>query len=347
MLFQAEREFATGSPEVALRLAEGLRVSSAYRGRALRLQGRALLALDRARDALRPLEDAANDFRSRGSVDLAIRALYDTAVAHARLDETEETLMTALECERALRAGEIVDRTLELQVRALLAATYVRRGDFEAADLQAERALTLAQDVTNREAQAALYAGLAKSEQERGNFDRAATYWKRSLIELEHLGHEHAVAESCNNLALVYLALGMRAQAEQMLARAEAIASALDHHRLRPWLVLTRAKAAYSDRRFAFAQQLAERVVADAAAAPRARAEAYLVVARCLTESGAAGDTVRWAFERAIHAAERQPPGTRARILRLCADALEATGDATGALHRMREALELIRPGSE
>jgi transcriptional regulator with XRE-family HTH domain len=345
MLLQAEREFAAGSPESALRLAEGLRVSGTYRGRALRLRGRALLALDSARLALEVLEEAATDFRGRGNLDLAARTLYDIAIAHARLDETEEALLTALECERALRAGEVVDRTLELQVRALLASTYVRRGDFEAADNQTERALVLAQDVTNREAQAALYAGLAKSEQDRGNLERAAGYWSRSLTELEHLGREHAIAESCNSLALVYLARGLRPQADRMLARAETMATALGHPRLQAWLVITRSKAALSDKRYAQAQQLAESVTGNSNAAPRARAEAFVIVARAVKARGAKPELVRWAFERAIEAARDQPPGTRARILRQCADALESSGDAVGALRRMREAFDLIRPG--
>jgi transcriptional regulator with XRE-family HTH domain len=345
MLLEAEREFARGSPVDALRLAEGLHLSAAYRGRALRLQGRALLALDRAREAHAPLGEALNEFRGRGQVDLAARTLYDIALAHARLDETEEALLSALQCEGALRAGEVVDRTLELQVRALLASAYVRRGDFAAADLQAERALALAQDVISHEAQAAVFASLAKSEQDRGNLERAAEYWLRSLNELEHLGREQAVAESWNSLALVYLARGDQNKARQALARAETMARALGHGRLLPWLQVTRAKAEFCARRFASARELAEAVASHEEAPPRARAEAYLVLARTFRETGATPTTVRAAYERAIAVADGQPPGVRARILRQFADALEALGDPSAGLQLMREAFEMIRPG--
>jgi tetratricopeptide (TPR) repeat protein len=344
ILAQAERELASGSPEFALRMLREMRPGDADRGRALRLQGRALFALDKPRDALKFLNEALAEFRGRGQADIAARTLYDIALAHARLDESEEGLLTALECGRALRAGDVVDRTLQLQVRTFLASTYVRRGDFAAADLQIERALELAKDIGNREAQAALYASLAKSEQDRGNLDRAVDYWQQSMSELENLGREHAVAETWNNLALVYVARGQTRKAREAAARAGDLGEALGHRRLQPWLEITRAKIALQEQKYPQAEHIALAVSRNEASPLLARAEALIVVARALVGLRAPITRISRAFDEALEAASQQPGGTRARVLRMYADALEAAGETKKALQRMQEAMNLIRP---
>lgn len=344
LLLQAERELAIGSPQTALRQIREITGSPALRGRALRLRGRALLALDRAHEALEPLRQARADFRARGQLDVAARASFDIAMAHARLDETEEALLAALECERALGAAEVIDGTLDLKLRAFLASAYVRRGDLAGADAHIERALTLAEDISDREAQAALYASLARTEQERGNLVAAIGYWERSLQELEELGREHAVAETWHSLAVAYVERQMPNKASAALSRAEELARSLDHRRLLPWLQVTRARLALAAGRLPEAERLAMPVARDGAAPPRARAEALLLHAEALRRSGAPAARLRRAFEDAVAASTDQPASVRARVLRAFADALEAAGDAPGSLERMRAALDLVWP---
>ena len=344
-LLEAEHELATGSPEAALRLSKQLRSSAAYRPRVLRLQGRALLALDRAQEAITTLREAQRELRARGQLDLGARTAFDMAVAHARLDEPEEALLNALECERALASGEIIDQSLELRLRAFLAALQVRRGDAHAADLQIDRALKLATDISNRDAQATLYASLARTEQDRGNVEAAIAYWQRSLAELDWLGREHGVAESWLNLALAYLERGDRSDAQVALNRADEMARTLGHTQLRPWVLIGRARLAMMEGHPEAADALVSEVVKASDVSPRARAEALLVWANALTRRGASNIEIRRAYETALAAADREPAGTRARILRDYADALEAAGDMRGSLQRLREALDLYRPG--
>lgn len=343
-LLEAEQELAAGSPEVALRSLRALRATGRLRGRALRAQGRALLALDRTQEALTVLRGARIELRANGGAELAVRVLYDEALAHARLDQSEEAMLSALECERALRAGEIVDRTLELQVRTLLASAYVRRGDFAAADHEIALASELAQEVTSREARAALHASIAKTEQDRGHFDKAVEHWQRSMVELEALGREQAVAETWNNLALAQLGRGQLIQARQSLAHADELATKLQHTRFQPWIRVTRSKLALQERRFAEAEQLANEVVGRRGAPGRARSEALLVIARALRAQRAPIGRVRKAFEAAFGAIADAPPGARARVLREYGDALDAAGDAAGAINQLRAALDLLRP---
>jgi len=342
-LLQAETELARGSAERALKLALEQRTAPS-RARLLRLRGRALLKLDRPREALEPLNGALAEFRLEHRSDLAGRTLYDIAIAHARLDESEEAIMSALECERALKAGELIDATVELQVRTLLAAAYVRRGDFGAADLQVERALRLAEDVTSREARAGLYATLAKTEQERGDFDKATRLWRRSLDELDSLGWEQPVAETWNNLALVFRERNMPREARDALSRATQLAISTSHHRLRPWLELTRAQLVLDENKHAESEVIATAVIQDRSAPARARAEAQLILAEALADRKVPGQRIRKCFEDALVLAANQPGGVRARILRRYADALEAQGDLRGSVVRLREALELVRP---
>ncbi len=343
-LLEAEQELAAGSPQVAQRLVKDLRPEGPLRARVLRLRGRASLALDRAREAIKPFTEAIAEFRRNAQHDLAARTQYDLAIAHARLDQTEEAILYALECERAIAAGVLVDRTLELQIRTLLASVYVRRGDFEAADLQAERALELAQDVTSREARAQLYAGLARAEQERGKPEEALALWQRSLAELEALGREHAVAETWNNLALVHLERGAPRRTREALSHATELAERLGHEKLLPWLSLTRARLALLEGRVADATSAASEALKDPRATPRCSAEAQFVLALSLEAAHASPERIRAAFDKALAEAEGQPPGARVRILRHYAHALEATGDLKGSLKRLHEALDLVRP---
>ncbi len=343
-LLQAEAELAAGSPEVALKLTLERKATGPDRARLLRLRGRALLKLDRAREALAPLNEAMTHFRAAGQLDLVGRVLYEIALAHARLDESEEAILSALECERAIKAGEVIDATLELQVRTLLASAYVRRGDFASADLQIGRALKLAEDVTSREARAALYSSLAKSEQERGDFEKATRLWRRSLDELESLGWEQPVAEAWNSLALVYRDRAMPREARAALSRAAAIAEETAHHRLVPWIALTRAKLLVDEHKDAEAEEVAAGILRDHALSNRARAEAQLVIAQVLYSRRAPLSRVRKAFEDALTLAAEQPSGFRTRILRKYADALEARGELKESVQRLRQALDLVRP---
>jgi tetratricopeptide (TPR) repeat protein len=343
---RAEAELARGDPALALKLSRELTATGPHRAHALRLQGRALLALDRSREAIPILNDALLQLRATGAADTATRTLYDLAFAHARLDETEEAILTALECERALKAGELIDRTLELELRTLLASLHVRRGDFAAGDLQIERALQLAEDVSSREARAGLYASLAKSEQERGDPTRATELWERSLRELESLGLERAVAETWNNLALAQRERGAAREARRSLAKASELAEQTQHARLQTSIAVTRAKLALDANQLTEAEQIAVTVAKDPGAPPRIRAEAQLVMAAALTALGAPLKRVKASFEEALKLAEQQPPGVRFRILRQYADALEAAGELAESNRLMREALELIRPGT-
>jgi len=145
------------------------------------------------------------------------------AVALALRPGTALTL--ALECESAMRVGGLVDRTLELQLRSFLAATFARAGDLGSADGQARQALTLASDFVDHEALATLYSTLSVTRQRQGQLDEAMKYAKRSLAVFEELGRARAIGQMWHNLASIHLARGQLAECEAALAEAERIAT--------------------------------------------------------------------------------------------------------------------------
>jgi tetratricopeptide (TPR) repeat protein len=341
-LLQAERELADGSAQLALKLAREARPGGRLLGRSLRLQGRALLALDRAAEGVRLLERALESFRAERQRDSYLRTLYDLAFAHARLDRPEQALVLALECASALRSGELVDRTFELQIESFLAATYARLGDFGEADAHVERAEHLAQDVVNRDALAALHARLATMEQERGNLDLAIEHWQRSLRELEHLGRERAVADTWHNLATAHLRKGELAKATRALDKAERLGAESHHERLGAWLKLTRAKVALRGGQLGRADRLASDALTDTTGTALARSEALLVRAEVLDRKRAPLDQVRRAFDAALSALRTEPAGVRVRALRLYADALVRRGEIRAGFEKAREGLDLI-----
>lgn len=343
---RAERELAAENPKAALELVQAAKAPGPgrFRPRLLRVQGRAWLQLDEAAKALGFLEQGLREFRAQGEREMAARTLFDLAFAHARLDEPEEALLLALECERAIRSGDVVDRTLELQVRSFLAATYARRGDFPSANLQIERALTLAQDVVDPDALAMLYARLASTRQEAGDLAAALNLWQRSREELERLGRDRSVADTWHNIATTYIRMGQLRNARQALTRAETMASELGHIRLRAWISAARARIALREGRLAEATRHAREALRNDHAIRLCRAEARLVLAETLDAQRAPTERVSAAFEEALEEIKNEPPALRLRALRLFADALERRGDIRGALQRSRQAIDLVRP---
>jgi tetratricopeptide (TPR) repeat protein len=344
-LLEAERELAQGSAERAFQLAAKIPRNDRLRGRVLRLHGRALLALDRAAEAIAALEQALDAFRAEQDRESYVRTQYDIAYAHARLDRPQQALALLLQCEQAFRSGDIVDRTFEFEVEAFLASAYARIGDAQASEPHIDRAQALAQDIVDHDALAAMYGRLAGIEQQRGQFERALQLWRACLRELDLAGRERLVADVWHNLAATHLRLGQHAKARTALSRAEQLQSETGHARLRAWIKLTRAKLAMEERTFGDAERLAREAATDASATGLARGEALLVVAQVLARRKVPVAKVSQAFGAALAAMKDEPVGSRMRALKLYSDALAGSGDLAGALARAREALELARPG--
>lgn len=326
-LVLAERELAAGRARSALETADRALPQARGRDRAqlLRIRGRALIDIGSSKQAVASLTDAVRQATLEHDQELRTRALYDLANAHAHQDEPGEALGLLIECERAVRVGEIVDRQFELRVQALLAGVYWRLGDVRSADVVADRATRLAEDVVDPVALDTLYATLFSTRREQGDLEGALLWARKSLALHEREGRESDAIFTWLNLASIYTDRAQYARASEAIHRAEGLATA---RRIgtRGAVDLARARLALARGDYSDALEQAERVRADPDARSLTRALAALVEAEALAGTRAPLPKVRAAFERAIASHKNEPPKRQARVHEAYAVALEQRG---------------------
>ena len=339
----AERQLAVGEPAEALGTVEGAIKSArgTERGQLRRLEARALLALGRPREAVAPLTEALRACNVDVDKELRVRILYDLAYVHASLDEPGEAMGLLLDCARALASGDIVDRTLELQTSSLLAGLFAHIGDHASADLQAERATKLAEDVVDIRALDTLYASLAVMRREQGDLEGALVYARKALKLHERDGREAEAVHAWNNLAVIFIERGQHGRAEEALEKAEKLKAA----RGQPagYLRVTRARLELARGHSAEALALATTATQDDSMIAGGRAEAALIVAHAFAQRRTPLRRVREAFERALDLYRSQPPMRRAQAHEAYAEVLAARGAHPEAYRHAQTALRLRR----
>lgn len=343
---RAEQEIAAGRPKLALDAVEASlpRAEGVLRARYLRLRGRALLELDRARESIAPLDESVRAFRTLQQSDQSTRSMFDLAKAHALLDAPGEALHVALEVERRIAAGELVDRTLELEVLDFVGRMFVRTGDHNSAALRADRALKLAEETSEPEALGRFYSGLSLARQEQGDFEGALTYARKSLALFEQLQHAWRVAETWANVGWLHLKRGQFGRADDALDRAERLADKSRHPSLKPTIGGIRAELELTRGRPARAEDLAAEAAAAPGAPDHARANALLVRAQAIAAGRAPLARMREAYGQAIEAADGQPRRWRAQLHESYARALKKRGQAVDAVAEYERALKLLAP---
>lgn len=344
-LTRAEGELGAGRAEAALELVEravprGVEQS----GRILRLRGRALAKMGRRREGLKLLDEALRSFRAKQDTEGAARTLFDLATVHAQLEENAEALNLALQCEHAINSGQIVDRTLELRVMEFVAAVSVSLGDFNAADLRTERAMALAQDVSDARTVASLYENLTVTRQRQGDLEGALLYARKALEARERLQDQHAIGSAWNSIGWVYVKRRQLGRAKEALDRASEIAAATDDGRLMGYVLQSQAELELARSNPEAAVRLADESIAHPEASPRCKAISRLVRAEALAQSKASDVIVSAAFRAALQALE--PHGRRllARAYQAHFEAMSGRGRLKDASTSARRALELLQP---
>jgi len=347
-LTRAETELRAGRADAALELLRSARprLSGLIAARADRLAGLALLAKRSTRDAIERLETARGAFLAVGDRQMSLRTTFDLARAFGRADAHGRSLALALEVERGLATGDLVDRSLELQVNAYLASKFVTIGDAVSADLYAERARALAEDVSDPEALAHLYMTLAITRQEQGNLDAALEYARKSLRAYDDLSDRAQVGSAWNTMAWVYVQRRQYAKAEESLGKAERNATDRNDQRLLGYIVQTRSELELARGNAAEAAQLAKASAAIPDIAPRCRALSLLVLAQAIAATEAALGTVEHAFETALTALGPEGAALLARAHRAYFEALRARGEFEKAAPQAERALALQRPAA-
>lgn len=346
LLLEAEARLRAGEAAKAADQVKTLRpqLSGRLGARADRVRGLALLATGKARDAIADLESARRAFDSSGDREFAVRTTFDLAQAYGRADAHGQSLALALESERALEAGALVDRTLQLQVLAYLASKFVTIGDAQSAELYGERARALAEDVSDPRSVAHLYLSLAVTRREQGDLEAALRYARESLSAYERLGDQRQIGSSWNTLGWVYLARGQHGRAADALRHAEQLAEANGDRRLLGYVLQTRAELELARGKGPEAVRLADASIASMEASARCRALSLLVRAQALAATKTPVALVRSAFEEAFRALEPEGRGLLARAHQAYFEVLRDRGDFKLASEHADRALELLRP---
>jgi tetratricopeptide (TPR) repeat protein len=345
-LLRAEQMLSAGRAAEAIEVLDRITADATgtLKARALRARGRALVETGRPRDGLVYLEEASRAFAVMGERELQIRTTYDRALAYAHLNEPGTTLTLALECDAAMRAGGVIDRTLDLQLRSLLATAFARIGDFDSADLQARQALQLAEDVVDREALATLYSTISLTRQRENRLDDAVAYARKSLALYEELRRERSIGQTWHNLASMYVERGEFDHAAKALERADRIASTGKIAALQARVLTTRAELAVAQRRWADADRYGREGAEHAAASPYTRARGLLAQARALAAGRSPLPKIRALLDEANKALKEEPPRVRAEIHEAYAGILGARGQWQDAFTQAQTALRLLRP---
>lgn len=346
MLLRAEQELRAGHHKVAGEIGTKWtnKASGILRARFQRLQARALVESARSSEALKLLDEALRAFRSLGAKEFVARTLYDLARAHARLGSPGEAVRLALQAEQAIERGDVIDRTLELEIHQFLAASYHALGDSSSAQIRAERARSLAEDVADPAALAKLYESLALSRYEEGDKEAALAYARKSIDLYETLGHREKVAETWNTLGWLFIKREQYGKAAEALDTAEAIADEVGLPRVKGYVTLNRGSLALARGSADDARELAEAAAASDGAAGRLRSRALLLRARAIAAGDAALAQVKRAFDEAIAAHEHEPARERARAHQAYADVLAERKQPQDAFTEARKALELVGP---
>ena len=341
MLLRAEQELRGRQPDVAVDIARkwAPKASGILRARFQRLQARAMIETTRSPEAVKLLDQAVQSFRSMGAKEFVARTLYDLARAHARLDAPGEAVAYALQAEQAIERGDVIDRTLELEIHQFLAGAYHHLGDAASAQIRAERARAMAEDAADPAAVAELYGQLALTRYGEGDKEAALAYLRKSIEAHNALGQHEKVAETWNTLGWLFIKREQYGKAAEALDRAEHLAN---EHRVKPllaWIAANRGALALARGKADEARALAERAIALDGA--RIKARALLLRARAIAASGATLAEVRRAFDEAIAAHGIEGAREQARAHQAYADVLADRKQLADAYAEARKASDL------
>ena len=345
-LLRAEQQLSAGRAVEAIDLLERLanKAAGALRARALRARGRALVEVGRPREGLVLLEEAGRAFEALGHREFVIRTTYDRALAYAHLNQSGNVLALALEFEVAMNAGGLVDRTLELQVRSLLATTFARSGDLESADLQAQRALRLAEDVVDPDALGSLYSTLSFARQRQNDLNGAMAYARKGLAVYEELGRDRAVGQMWHNVATIHIDRRQYDKAGEAIERSERIAKQAKLPTLEARLLTTRGELAAARGRWEEADKYARAGSEHPGASAYTRSRGLLLQARALAARRGALSRIRPILNQAVSSLRDEPARIRAEVHEAFASILADRGEWREAYEQARTSLELVRP---
>ena len=271
-----------------------------------------------------------------------VRVSAVLASAYARTYAYEEALRLLREIVAACENGVVNDPAFHFRRLVELAVVLTNSRQPKQALSAYERAIGLAEKFGDRPALGNLYAGMARTYQDEGDFEAAIMYNQKSLQISEELELFDQVACTLDNAALLYAEYGNRERARECLTRAAALAIETQHEGTLASIKASEVEvAAKTDPKAALelaheALKFARKVDQPAA---QVRLHVLLGELRMSTNAAAA----RRSFQEARQLSEERAPHLLRVIFDRWSHAAESTGDSEEALRLARRALETAR----
>ena len=343
-LVEARRLLEVGKASEALTMLEQLEdgLTAADQLVRLRYLAAAYNVLGQPKQAFPVIERAQRMAELLDNQEEAIRLKGVLAGAFGRVYDYTEAGRLLRECIVACEEGAVKDRTFYFRRLVDLAVILTNQRQSKQALAMYERAIELANEFSDRNMMASLYAGIAKNYQNDGDLEAAITYNLKSLQLYEELGLLDHIACTLDNAAALYAEYGNRERAADCLRRASALAQE------------TKRDGTLASIRASEADLLSK---TDPDAGLEAAQEALRFArkvdqpdaqVRCLIligeiKMGTSAATAKRSFQEASQLAEERVPHLLRVIFDRWSRAAEARGDSDEALRLARRALDTVR----
>ena len=266
----------------------------------------------------------------------------DLAAAYAATYAHDDAIRIYRECIQACDDGLLDDPPFLFRRLTDLAIILTHQRQPKLALPLFERALALAEQLSDRGAIGALYATLAATARAQGDVETAIRYSRRSLQTFEELSLLDAIAGTFDHVAVVYAENGNRERARECLARGVAIAQETKRDGTLASIRTTEAEiAARSDPSEGL--ELAQAALKFARKADHADAQVRALVLIGELKMAGNASAARRSFQDARTLAEERAPQLLRSIFDRWSRAVEGAGDSEEALRLARRALELVR----
>ena len=230
---------------------------------------------------------------------------------------------------------------------AILATVHLANKEWDQAISTYQEAIDAAGSLYDLRRLALMYSGLSDAYRETGQVDAAARFANRSIALLEVLRDRLSLARAENNLGLIMLARGDRAQAREHLDRSLGLFEETEVEVGRSYVLLSLCELSLQENFTANARELAEEAL-DLATRLDERpnvAEAHVWLGLVADKEGDNAGTDR---EFNVAVAELAKLEQDERVLRchgIYAEVLERRGDMEQAYVHMKKAFAGSRPG--
>jgi len=343
-LLEARRLIEQGHAATAITILETLDEGLPPADQLVRLRylATAHSALGQAKQAFPLIERAQRMAELLGDRAETVRVKAVLAAAYAATYAYDDAIRLYRECIQACDDGELLDPPFLFRRLADLALSLTDQRLPKQALPVFERAISLAEQFSDRAGMGGLYARLASTYRQQGDVETAIHYNRRSLQAFEELSAFDKIASTLDHIAALYAESGNRERARECLARGAAIAQENKRDGTLASIRTTEAEiAAKSDP--AEALELAQAALKFARKADQPDAQVRALVLLGELKMASNGSAARRSFQDARTLADERAPHLLRGIFDRWSRAVEGAGDSDEALRLARRALELVR----